>query len=235
MSLALLSGFQDSIRRQMTERSAHLRVSPARGVTLPDAEAVRRALGGVPGVADVTDALEGGAWASDADGTTTSVPSAPQHGGAVAARVDRRREDLVRDWRAPARRRRRPRAALELAHAPLADRAGADLGRAAGPPGAAGRHAREKSADVEVSEETARTLSGLRSGAFALEAIRDPAEAESAARQLRAELPTAYRVETWRDRNAPLAFALRLEKVVIFVTVALVVLVAASTSSRTSR
>ena len=33
--------------------------------------------------------------------------------------------------------------------------------------------------------------------------------------------------ETWRDRNAPLSFALRLEKVVIFATVALVILVAA--------
>ena len=32
---------------------------------------------------------------------------------------------------------------------------------------------------------------------------------------------------TWRERNAPLAFALRLEKVVIFVTVALVIVVAA--------
>ena len=31
VSLALLSGFQDRIRRQMMERTAHLRVSPARG------------------------------------------------------------------------------------------------------------------------------------------------------------------------------------------------------------
>ena len=34
-------------------------------------------------------------------------------------------------------------------------------------------------------------------------------------------------MRTWRELNAPLAFALRLEKAVIFVTVALVILVAA--------
>ena len=44
---------------------------------------------------------------------------------------------------------------------------------------------------------------------------------------VRAALGPGYRVETWRELNAPLAFALRLEKVVIFVTVALVIVVAA--------
>jgi lipoprotein-releasing system permease protein len=36
-------------------------------------------------------------------------------------------------------------------------------------------------------------------------------------------------VETWRELNAPLSFALRLEKAVIFATVALVIVVAALT------
>ena len=40
-------------------------------------------------------------------------------------------------------------------------------------------------------------------------------------------LGPGYRVETWRQMNAPLSFALRLEKAVIFATVALVILVAA--------
>jgi lipoprotein-releasing system permease protein len=38
-----------------------------------------------------------------------------------------------------------------------------------------------------------------------------------------------YRVETWRELNAPLSFALRLEKAVIFATIALVIVVAALT------
>jgi lipoprotein-releasing system permease protein len=86
----------------------------------------------------------------------------------------------------------------------------------------------EKAAEVEVSEETARLLSGMASGAGAYEArLRDPLQAGAAARRAQASLSDGYRVETWRELNAPLAFALRLEKAVIFVTVALVILVAA--------
>ena len=227
VSLALLSGFQDRIRRQMTERSAHLRVSPARGATLPDAETARRELARVPGVVEVTDSLEGRAWASDVDGTTTvpvrfrntAEPARPgsldgaRISSTVGARLHVAAGDLVR--LSSSRTRLSP-----IGPVPISVVLPVLQSRRVG--------MLEKSADVEVSEETARTLSGLRSGAFALEArLRDPGEAESAARRLRAALPGAYRVETWRDRNAPLAFALRLEKVVIFVTVALVVLVAA--------
>jgi lipoprotein-releasing system permease protein len=86
----------------------------------------------------------------------------------------------------------------------------------------------ENTAEVEVSEEIARLLAGVASGAHSLEAmLDDPERADAAARALSSRLPSGYRVATWRERNAPLAFALRLEKVVIFVTVALVIVVAA--------
>jgi len=227
VSLALLSGFQDRIRRQMMDRSAHLRVSPARGATLPDAEAARRALAGAPGVVEIQAAIEGRAWASDADGTTTvpirfrnaEEPSRPgsldgaRISSSVAARLHVSVGDLVR--LSSSRTRLSP-----IGPVPISVVLPVLQARRIG--------LLEKSADVEVSEGTARTLSGLGTGAFALEArLRDPREAESSARIVRAALPDGYRVETWRDRNAPLAFALRLEKVVIFVTVALVVVVAA--------
>jgi lipoprotein-releasing system permease protein len=227
VSLALLSGFQDRIRRQMMDRSAHLRVSPARGATLPDAEAARRALAGAPGVVEIQAAIEGRAWASDADGTTTvpirfrnaAEPSRPgsldgaRISSSVAARLHVSVGDLVR--LSSSRTRLSP-----IGPVPISVVLPVLQARRIG--------LLEKSADVEVSEGTARTLSALGTGAFALEArLRDPREADSAARIVRAALPDGYRVETWRDRNAPLAFALRLEKVVIFVTVALVVVVAA--------
>jgi lipoprotein-releasing system permease protein len=86
----------------------------------------------------------------------------------------------------------------------------------------------DKTPEVEVSDATARTLTGKVSGADAYEArLADPQRAEEAASSVRSALGTAYRVQTWRELNAPLAFALRLEKAVIFVTVALVILVAA--------
>src|SRR5262249_49707018 len=86
----------------------------------------------------------------------------------------------------------------------------------------------EKPPDVEVPEETARLLAGIADGAQAFEAkIARPDDADAAAAAAAAKLPGPYRVATWRELNAPLSFALRLEKSVIFATVALVILVAA--------
>ncbi len=79
------------------------------------------------------------------------------------------------------------------------------------------RGALERAPEVEVSEEIARLLAALPSGAQAIEArLADPSQADRAARELARRLPAGYRVETWRDKNAPLSFALRLEKLVIF-------------------
>jgi lipoprotein-releasing system permease protein len=57
--------------------------------------------------------------------------------------------------------------------------------------------------------------------------LSDPERAPAARRAVALLLGPAYRVETWRELNAPLSFALRLEKAVIFATVALVIVVAA--------
>jgi len=228
VSLALLSGFQDRIRRQMMERTAHLTVSPAQGALLPDAGAARRALEGAPGVSAVSAAIEGRGWASDLDGSASypvrfrngaaPLPGEAEMPGAVitrplAARLRLSAGDLMRVT--SSRTRLSPVGPIPVSVV----LAVADV-RGAG--------ALEKTAEVEVSQETARLLTGVATGAFAYEArLSDPTRAESAAAAVRAALPPGYRVETWRDRNAPLAFALRLEKAVIFVTVGLVIVVAA--------
>jgi lipoprotein-releasing system permease protein len=227
VSLALLSGFQDRIRRQMMDRTAALRVEPERGATLPDAAVARRALERAPGVVSVSAAIEGRAWASDAEGTATipvrfrnsdePVPPGGLDGARISASLGARLHvaagDLVR--LSSSRTRLSP-----IGPVPISVVLPVLQARRAG--------LLERSADVEVSEDTARTLAGVREGALALEArMKDPRDAESAAAAVRGALPPGYRVETWRDRNAPLAFALRLEKLVIFVTVALIVVVAA--------
>lgn len=58
-------------------------------------------------------------------------------------------------------------------------------------------------------------------------ATRDLETALDLAGVLPASLPSGSRVETWRDLNAPLFFALTLERTVLFVGVSLIVLVAA--------
>jgi lipoprotein-releasing system permease protein len=225
VSLALLSGFQDRIRRQMMDRSAHLRVLPDRGSRLADTERVRSVLARAPGVLQVAPAIEGRAWASDADGRSaspvtyrSSSEASSEAGearitGAIAARLHAGPGDEIR--LTANRTRLSPIGPLPIAALVRVGevRRGSALDR----PG-----------EMEVSEATARLLSGLASGAGAYEArLSDPAAADAAAGQVAAALGPGYRVQTWRDLNAPLAFALRLEKTVIFLTEALIILVAA--------
>ena len=226
VSLALLSGFQDRIRRQMAERTAHLTVFPERGALLPDVEAARRALEAAPGVTTVVPVLEGRGWASDVDGTSMfpvrfrsaaearmGAPDDVRIARSLANRLHVAEDGLLRVT--SSRTRLSPVGPIPVS-AVLRVEA---IRRAS---------ALENTAEVEVSEEIARLLSGVANGAHALEAtLDDPERADAAARALASGLPAGYRVATWRERNAPLAFALRLEKVVIFVTVALVIVVAA--------
>jgi lipoprotein-releasing system permease protein len=228
ISLALLSGFQDRIRRQMMDRTAHLTVSPARGTLLPDAAIARRALAAAPGASGVEAAIEGRGWASDPDGSSiqpvrfrngrAAEAASGELPGAVITRLLAGRlrlgvGDLMRVT--SSRTRLSPVGPIPVSVVlEVSDVRGASM--------------LEKSAEVEVSESTARLLAGVAEGAFAYEArLADPTRADEAAAAVRAALPAGYRVETWRDRNAPLAFALRLEKAVIFVTVGLVIVVAA--------
>jgi lipoprotein-releasing system permease protein len=232
IALALLSGFQDKIRAQMAERSPHLSVSPARGDRLAEPEAVRRVLQALPGIVDVEPAIEGRGWLSDAAGRTTlpvryrnlqrdfgpaleefeGLPPA-RISGAAAARTDARVGSRLRVLSSRTRLSPIGPIPVEAMVRVVSIRRASAL---------------EKGADLEVPEETARLLSGVASGARSFEGrLRQPRDAEAAARRVAAALGPAYRVQTWRDLNAPLAFALRLEKVVIFATVALVIVVAA--------
>ena len=231
ISLSLLSGFQDRIRAQMAERTPHLRVSPARGSVLEDPDRVRQALASLAGVVAVEPAIEGRGWASGS-GVESTLPvrfrNAPANelspetaGAPPPARVSAAVATRTRS--APGGLLRVTSARTRLS--PLGPIPVAIVFRVAAVRRAA---ALEKTPDVEMTQEAARLLSGVASGARAYEArLADPARAEAAARGVALLLGPAYRVETWRQMNAPLSFALRLEKAVIFATVALVILVAA--------
>ena len=231
ISLSLLSGFQDRIRAQMAERSPHLSVFPERGAALADPERVRRTLVETRGVAAVEPVVEGRGWLSAGSG-----------GGSMPVRFRNAPSgELPKDEQSPE--------PLIRVAAPVAFRIGLGVGESVrltsartrlSPIGPipvsvslrvgdlARRGALDKAPEVEVPEAVARILSAQPDGARAYQArLNDPAQAEAVARGVAARLGAGYRVETWRERNAPLSFALRLEKVVIFATVALVILVAA--------
>jgi lipoprotein-releasing system permease protein len=214
----------------MAIRSPHVVVSPERGDRLADPEAARRVLSALPGVLSVDPLVEGRGWLSTASGRTP-VPiryrnifegalrlagdGAPpaRVSAAAASRLGVEPGSLLRVL--SSRTRLSPIGPIPIAALVRVQeiRRGSAL---------------EKSADLEVPEATARMLAGLPSGAQAYEArLADPEGAGEAARSVARRLPAGYRVRTWRELNAPLSFALRLEKAVIFATVALVIVVAA--------
>jgi lipoprotein-releasing system permease protein len=231
ISLALLSGFQDRIRAQMTKRGPHLVVSPARGDRLADADRVRRVLASLPGAVEIVPVIEGRGWLCDVSGraavpvryrnATWSLrwtpaatdPPPARVGSHVAARTSSETGSLVR--LVSSRTRLSPVGPIPVSVVLRV----AEVSQS---------NALEKFPEVEILEETARLLSGVSSGARAYEVrLRDPELAGPAASLVARELSGSDRVETWRDLNAPLSFALRLEKAVIFAAVALVILVAA--------
>jgi lipoprotein-releasing system permease protein len=233
ISLSLLSGFQDRIRAQMAQRSPHLRISAARGATLADPERVAEALGSLAGVARVDPAIEGRGWASGrafestlpiryrnapAEELPAALPDAPppaRVSASVATRTRTAPGDLLTII--SSRTRLSPLGPIPVAVVVRV----ADVRRAS---------ALERTPDVELPENVTRLLSGIATGARAYEArLSSPTRAETAARAVSLLLGPEYRVETWRELNAPLSFALRLEKAVIFATVALVIVVAALT------
>ena len=233
ISLALLSGFQDRIRAQMAQRSPHVRVSPARGAALVDPDRVREALAALAGVVRVDSAIEGRGWASGRgiestlpirfrNAPTGELPAAGEEGvppARVAASVATRTHVAPGDVLTVTSSRTR---LSPLGPIPIRIVVRVAEVTRAGP--------LEKAPDVELPEESARLLAGMPSGARAYEArLSNPARAETAARAVSLILGRGYRVETWRELNAPLSFALRLEKAVIFATVALVIVVAALT------
>jgi lipoprotein-releasing system permease protein len=234
ISLSLLSGFQDRIRAQMAQRSPHLRVSAARGATLADPGRVAEALGSLAGVARVDPAIEGRGWASGralestlpiryrnapAEELPAALPDAPPPARvsvSVATRTRTAPGNLLTIT--SSRTRLSPLGPIPVAVVVRV----ADIRRAS---------ALERTPDVELPENITRLLSGIPTGsARAYEArLSSPARAEISARAVSLLLGSEYRVETWRQLNAPLSFALRLEKAVIFATVALVIVVAALT------
>jgi len=227
IALSLLSGFQDRIRAQMAARTPHLEVTPARGALLSEPAAVRETLASLPGVRSVEPAIEGRGWLSDAAGSTvlpvrfrSGLPPPAGEGppparlsGSAMGRTGAGIGSLVR--LTSSRTRLSPIGPVPIAM----ELKVADLRRGS---------ALDRSPDVEVPEAVARTLAALPDGAPAYAVRLDHFDrAEEAARQVSARLGPAYRVQTWKELNAPLGFALRLEKLVIFVTVGLVILVAA--------
>ncbi|HKO57569.1 MAG TPA: ABC transporter permease [Thermoanaerobaculia bacterium] len=83
----------------------------------------------------------------------------------------------------------------------------------------------ERAGDGYLAEEEAESLFGI-SGPTSIE-MYGPAEGAEEAQARLAEKFPAVQVKTWKEINRPLFLALRLEKIVMFATISLIIFVAA--------
>jgi lipoprotein-releasing system permease protein len=229
VSLAALSGFQAAVRGDVLARTPQIEVSLPRGA---DLDAALAAVTAVPGVRGVQAVVRGNGWLVALKGMVhpvelvgfagrvpASFPGAA--GGAPGLYVDAERASL---WGLS------PGDLLEVVSPhPTLTPLGPPQPRVRSLP-LAGTFARSRT--QEDRERVALPL-GVAESLLA----RPPARLEvdaggldrarALATRLAAALPAGSTVRTWEDINRPLFFVLKLEKAMMFVAVALIVVVAA--------
>ena len=239
LSLAALSGFQHVLRSEILAETPDLEIELPEGLGAQQVERVVEAVRAVGGVEDVRQVVRGRGWLlasgrvmpAEVVGFTGALP--PAFPGAVAAEPGPSRDaeggrglwlsrTLVGSWLLE------PGDVVEVVSprptlTPMGPRPRVRSVPLAGT-FEGGRTAERERAAVPL--EVAESLFGPGRRRL-LVAAGGPEGALAVAGRLRGAVPAGAEVSTWRDLNRPLFFALRLERVFLFLGVSLIVLVAA--------
>jgi lipoprotein-releasing system permease protein len=238
ISIALLSGLQGQITGRLIESSPQLLVEPAGRNTIAQADAIV-AEGRRLGMKDVRAYVSGIAWGGNdlqGRGRPMRVRSiTPGH----EPRIDRSAPVKPRFWDADEREiflTRGYAASLGLGggdavtviaprmrltpFGPVPVMRRYRIGRIVMPTGD------EDNVDAWLPYDDASTLFATTEGPTAIEMYGPRDEAETVQSALAAKFPGAQ-FKTWKEINRPLFLALRLEKVVMFATISLIIFVAA--------
>jgi len=220
ISLALLSGLQGQIKARLIASSPQLLIEPSGKNTIDDAaviEAAARKLG----LRDIRPTVSGIAWGANQQerrgrplrlrsATTPLPPDSISLARDVAAGLGLTKGDSITIVA--------PRTRLTpFGPVPIVKRY--RIAQILAPAG------EERAAEATLDQSEMERLFGTH-GPTSIEMYGEAANAESIQRQLAAEFPNVQ-VKTWKEINRPLFLALRLEKVVMFVTISLIIFVAA--------
>lgn len=230
LSLAALSGFQDLLRSEVLARTPQIEVELPDGLAPEEREAAVGGIREVPGVRDVQPVVRGRGWLvhdgravpAELLGFAGEVPPAlvGVEGSAPGLFLSRSR---TRAW------------GLDPALRPVVEVVSPQPTLTP-----AGPQPRVRSVRLAGTFESGQVTEGERAALplDVAESLLGPGrrrwlvsaggleEALPVSRRLEAALPPGSRVETWRELNRPLFFALRLERVFLFLGVSLIVVVA---------
>ena len=228
LSLALLSGFQAHVVARLAEEAPHVLVTPAGRPDFGSEERAGARLAALPGVAGVTPVVRGRGWITARGQAVPAVLVGREGAEGITLDPAQARpltalpgEDVTV---VSSRSRLSPLGPVPITVSLSVSEVGA---------ASTGR----RQPEAVLPAEAARRLFGLPEGGatgFELH-LSDPEEAPRVARQARELLGAASTATTtWREANRPLLLALRLERVVLFATVFLVVVVAGLNLAATS-
>lgn len=230
LSLAALSGFQDLLRSEVLARTPQIEVELPDGLAPEEREAAVGGMREVSGVRDVQPVVRGRGWLvhdgravpAELLGFAGEVPPAlvGVEGSAPGLFLSR---SLTRAW------------GLDPALRPVVEVVSPQPTLTP-----AGPQPRVRSVRLAGTFESGQVTEGERAALplDVAESLLGPGrrrwlvsaggleEALTVGRRLEAALPPGSRVETWRELNRPLFFALRLERVFLFLGVSLIVVVA---------
>jgi lipoprotein-releasing system permease protein len=226
LALAVISGFQTALRSEILDRTPQIEVE------LPpqaDAEAVRETVRRVAGVASVQIQVRGGGWLVD-QGKTQTVELVGFDGGVPRSfpGAAGKPEGLYVPSTLAARWGLEPGQSLDVVSPRPTLTPFGPQPRLRSVPLAGtyeGGRTQEERERVALPRAVAESLLGTADRRLDVETGGLDA-ALAVAKRLPAALPRGSTVRTWKDLNRPLFFALRLEKLVMFVAVSLIVLVA---------
>lgn len=220
ISLALLSGLQGQIKSRLIASSPQLLIEPSGKNTIDDAAVIAAAARklGVRNVRAIVSGIAWGANAKERNGRPLRLRSAntPMPSDSIA---------LARDVAAGLGLNEGDAITVVAPRMRLTPFGPVPIVKVYRVAQITTPGTEERSAEAMLNMTEMERLFGT-TGPTSIEMYGDAANAESAQHELQAQFPNVQ-VKTWKEINRPLFLALRLEKIVMFVTISLIIFVAA--------
>jgi lipoprotein-releasing system permease protein len=221
ISIALLSGLQDQIKARLMESSPHLLIEPAGSNTIDDAPAIAdtaRRLG-MPDVRPIVSGIGWGANESERRGRPVRIRSGAilLPSGAIA---------LSRDTAAALGLNSGDSITIVAPRTRLTPFGPVPVWRKYTIARLTAPALEDRAAEAVLPFDEASSLLGTNGKPTSIEMYGSVERAEDIQSRLARQFPRVQ-VNTWKEINRPIFLALRLEKIVLFVTISLIIFVAA--------
>ena len=221
-SIALLSGLQGQIKGRLIASSPQLLIEPVNSMTLVDSEAVVAAARSL-GARDIRPTVAGIGWGANEEekrGRPMRIRSGASRG------VTDDEVELTRDYAASLGLDRGDTVVAVAPRTRLTPFGPMPVWRKYRIAKLTTASSNENAGDAYLTLAETERLFGTNGHPTVIETWGNADRAEEMQRALKARFP-GVQVKTWKEINRPLFLALRLEKVVMFATISLIIFVAA--------